>query len=804
MRDLNFKTTTVLAAALFVSQTTLAQELEEIVVTAQKRSQNINDVPIAISAYTAETVKALGIRSAEDMEQLTPGLEVNTTGGTGTKTWTIRGVGFNDYSTGASSTVGIYFDEVAVPYPVMATGLFFDTERVEVVKGPQGDLYGRNTTAGQISFFSRRPTEEFEAGLSAGLSRFETFDLEGYLSGPIGESVNGRIAFATTQRGEGWQESLTRPGDVLGEIDAIAFRGMLDWQITDNVDVLFKVYHNDDQSDNLAPTAFDGTIVGLPFATRRGGPFNPNGELESSVVFSTDNNEVADWTNGPGGALRPQRDNQLSGISARLTWDIGDYQLSSISSYDTFERSEANDWDGTALNDSSNINVTDIDSWSQEIRLSGSTESVNWVAGIYYNNDDLDEDYNYFFGEGRFGINQLDTRYAQKTESAAIFGHVEWDLTDRTGLILGARYTSEDRDWEGCTFDATPTDLDFSGSMGPNLPLNVFLNGIINAPGAITPNGLLNDAFNFPNGLPAVRPLALNGCGTFNDLLGTPNEGQYAVFERSISADELMWKVGLDFEPQDNILLYGSISKGFKSGGFNGANSNTHSQLIPYDIETLLAYEAGLKATLLDGSMQLNGSVFYYDYEDKQERNPAVTPVGNISGLSNVPESQITGLEVDLTWRPTEEFLIQGGVSFLNTEIEEWLAVDGINSSFPNVVLIDVSGLDLPNAPDFSGNITMAYEFAVGDYILTPAFDVIHRGETAGPVAAENARDSYTLTNARIVLAPQSTDRWSAQLWSRNLFDEDYFVSGQSGGNFTVTRINGLPRTYGISVDFRF
>ena len=361
MKAMRTLTVLTIAVLLLFSGSLSAQELEEIVVTAQKRSQNINDVPIAISAYTAESVQALGIRSAEDMEYLTPGLEVNTTGGVGTKTWTIRGVGFNDYSTGASSTVGIYFDEVAVPYPVMATGMFFDTERVEVVKGPQGDLYGRNTTAGQISFFSKRPTEEFEAGLSAGLSRYETFDFEGYLSGPLGETTNGRIAFATTQRGEGWQESLSRPGDMLGEIDRIAFRGMLDWQITDNVDVLFKAYFNDDQSDNLAPTAFDGTLVGLPFATRRGAPFNGAGELEPAVIFSTDNNEAADWTNGANNALRPRRDNQLSGVSARLTWDIGDYELTSISSYDKFERNEANDWDGTALNDSSNINITDID-----------------------------------------------------------------------------------------------------------------------------------------------------------------------------------------------------------------------------------------------------------------------------------------------------------------------------------------------------------------------------------------------------------------------------------------------------------
>ena len=790
---------------LLTPKLVLAQAIEEVVVTAQKREQSINDVPITISAYTADTVADLGIRSAEDMEYLTPGLEVNTTGGIGTKTWTIRGVGFNDYSTAASSTVGIYFDEVAIPYPVMATGMFFDTERVEVLKGPQGDLYGRNTTAGQVSFVSAKPTETYEAGFRAGIGNFETFDFEGFISGPVSDSVRGRVAFVTEQRGEGWQKSLTRPGDELGEVDRYALRGLLDIDVSDSVSVLLKGYYNDDQSDNVAPTAFDGRLVGLPFRTRRGGPFNGAGELEDFVVYSTGDSEVADWTNGPGGALRPQRDNQIYGASARVSADIGDLEFVSLTSWDGFERRESNDWDGTALNDSSNINVTDIDVFAQEVRLSGGGDRTNWVAGLYYSTDDVDEDYNYFFGEGRFGINQLDTAYQQETESIAIFGHWEYDLNEQWGVILGARFTSEDREWTGCTNDATPADLDFSGSMGPNLPLNVFLNNIINGPGVLTPNGLLNDAFNIPNGLPPVEPLALNGCGTFNDLVGTPNAGQYAVFSDEIDADELMWKIGVDYAPNDDTLLYGTISKGFKSGGFNGANSNTHSQLVPYDIEELLAYEVGIKSTLLDGAMQFNGSVFFYDYEDKQEANSAVTPVGNISGLTNIPESEIFGAEAEIFWRPTERLIIQSGLSILDTEVTEWMATDSLLSSFPVTVLFDASGTELPNAPDFSGNITVAYAFPVGDnLLLSPALDVIYRGETKGDVEPENFRESYTLTNFRVSLAPADTDRWEVQLWARNLLDEDYYVSGQGGGNFTVVRTNGMPLTWGVSLDMRF
>lgn len=774
--------------------------IEEIVVTAQKREQDANDVPIALSTYTDATIRGLGIRSAEALEALTPGLEVNNAGGIGTKTYSIRGVGFNDYSTGASSTVGLYFDEISVPYTVMSTRMFFDIDRVEVARGPQGYLYGRNTTAGHVSIYSRRPTEQFEAGLSAGIGSYETVDLSAFLSGPLSERLRARLAVAAVQSGDGWQESLSRPGDKLGELDQAAIRASIDWDISDSASLLLIAHHNDDQSDNLAPTAFDGTLVGLTNPTRHGPLFNTQGELEQFVIFSTGDNEVADWSNGPDGSLRPRRDNQLSGLSARVDWNFGSLDFVSVTGYDQFDREEANDWDGADLIDSSNINRTDLEVFSQEFRVSGSMDRMLWLAGVYYSTDELQEIYNYYFGEGRFGINQVSTRYSQDTDSIAGFGHFEWAVSDSLGLTLGIRYTSEDRDWTGCTFDATPSDLPV-----PGIPLTVFLNNIINGPGVLTPNGLLNDSFNIPNGLPLVTPLGPGGCGTFNDLLGSDNAGQYGTFSDSISADEWMWKVGFDYRTDDNLLFYGSVSRSFKSGGFNGANSNTHSQLVPYDIEKLIAYEVGAKATLLDGAMQLNGALFFYDYKDKQERDAAVTPVGNLGGLANIPKSEVFGAEGDVHWLVGDRLTLSANVSILDTEIKEWMPVDNEASLYPNTVRFDASGAELPNAPPLSANVSAAYDIQLGaDFLLTPAFDYIYRGETSGDIMPENEREAYSLVNLRFTLEPINTDTWTLQLWTRNLLDEDYYVSGQVGGNFTVTRSNGMPRTYGIWLDLRF
>lgn len=793
-------------ALFFCAEFAAAQGIEEIVVTAQKREQGINDVGITVNAFTGAQLKDFGFSTAEDMALLTPGLTVNETAATGVPLYSIRGVGYQDYSTAASSTVGLYFDEVAIPYTVMSRGLMFDVERVEVLKGPQGDLYGRNTTAGQINFVSKKPTEDFSAGITAGVGSYGVVDLEAFTSGSLGESARGRLALRTVQSNEGWQKSLTRD-DELGEVDTLAVRGMLDFDLGESASLMLNVHYVDDQSDNKANTAYNGTLIGL---NEFSNPYRQLGDyiLPTGVNFgqtppwySTGDNEAADWTNsytsvqtGRTFNLRPQRDNQLIGAAAILNWDLGDISLTSISGWDKFERVEANDWDGGFFNDSSNINTTDLSVFSQELRFSGGDDDLNWIAGVYYSTDDVDEYYHYFMSDSVFGtgsipfnaapfvlspILELDTIYSQQTDSAAVFGHVEWAFTDAFRLTLGARYTSEEREWSGCTFSAD------DGSLA----------------------GFLNTLFG--------ATLGPGDCGTIDDdpaspgfifgLLGTPNVNDaFHVFTNTIKTNRWMGKVTLDYAASEDVLLYGTISNGFKSGGFNGANSNTTLQLQPIREEVLTSYELGVKATLAEGRMQLNAATFFYDYEDKQEQDRAVTFVGNISGLTNVPKSEITGAELEMQWMPTDGLDIHVGVALLDTEITEWMAVDGAASAWPTVVRRDVSGAGLAQSPDLQYSVLAHYEWSVGgNKIIDIGADLAYVDDTSGGVQIEDATDSYTVTNARIGYGSDD-GKWRLLLWGRNVTDEYYYPAAYTGGNGPYIRSVGMPRTWGLSFDYKF
>lgn len=774
--------------------------LDEIVVTAQKREQGANDVGITLNAFTGDQLEARGAQAAEDIALLTPGLTVNETAATGVPLYTIRGVGFQDYSTAASSTVGLYFDEVAIPYTVMSRGALFDIERVEVLKGPQGDLYGRNTTAGQINFLSRKPTAELDAGASFGVSSFETFDLDMHVSGPITDQIRGRIAFTTTQSGKGWQESLTRD-DELGKQDVYGLRGMLEFDVGSNADLLLRAQYIRDKSDNKANTAYDGRIIGatefaLPYA-----PLLPFVGTGNAPWYSTGDNRAADWTNSytdPNGViynLRPRRDNELLSLSAKFNWNLSEsVTLTSISGYDQFDRTESNDWDGSFAVDSSNINTSDIEVFSQELRLAGETDKVAWVAGLYYSDDKVDEFYNYFMADSMFGdggvafgvppfqfapIYQLHTKYTQDTTSKAAFAHLEYNLTSRFRFTGGVRYTDEKRSWSGCTFDA----------------------------GEGTLAGFLNFAFG--------SALSPGACGTIDDdpasptyifaLIGGPDVNDaFHVYDETLRAKKWMYKVGVDYKLTDDVLAYAMYSHGFKSGGFNGANSNTTQQLRGYQPEELDSYEAGLKSTLFDGSMQLNLAGFYYDYKNKQEQDLAVTFVGNISGLTNVPKSRIFGAEADLQWVPTDGLFVNLGVAWLDTKVIEWDAVSD-TSAWPTVVTFDASGIELSQSPKWQVNGGFEYEWGVGDNLkMRLGADGNYKGTTSGGArGVVEATDSYVVFNARAGIGA-SDDRWRLTIWSRNLLDEYYFPSAYQGGNGPWVRSVGMPRTVGATFDVSF
>jgi len=777
-------------------------KIEEIVVTAQKRAESAQDVGITLNAFSGEDLASKGVMTTEDLALYTPGLTVNESAATGVPLYTIRGVGFQDYSTAASSTVGLYFDEVSMPYTVMSRGAVFDIQRVEVLKGPQGDLYGRNTTAGQISYISNLPTAELQGGIRAGYGSFQTWDVEGFLSGPLTDNVRGRIAFTTTRSSEGWQESLTRD-DALGEKDVFAVRGLLDADLGP-LNALLRVQLVKDESDNKANTAYDGRLVGL---TEMALPYR--GLLAylgtgNAPWYSTGDNRAADWTNSytdPNGVtydLRPRRDNDLTSLSLKLSWPLSDsLALTSVTGYDKFERAETNDWDGMAINDSSNINTSDIKVFSQELRLSGQGERLNWVGGVYYSSDTVDEFYNYFMSDSLFGLGsvefgaapfqfspilQLHTLYSQKTTSAAAFGHVEFNVTDKLRLVGGLRYTDEKRRWNGCTYDAQDSP---SGTLASFTNL---LFGTTLGPGDC---GTIDDDPSSPNYIFAV--------------IGGPNVNDaFHVYRETIQAKEWMYKAGVDFHFTPDVMAYASISHGFKSGGFNGANSNTTQQLKGYKPEELDAYEIGLKSTLFDQKIQLNLSSFYYDYKNKQEADRAVTFVGNISGLTNVPKSRIYGAEADLQWAPVRGLLANLGAAWLSTRVQEWMAVSN-DSVWPNVIYFDASGIELPSAPrwQLNGGLDYSHDLA-GNLKLRYGVDGNYKGHTSGgAVGTQAATAAYAVYNARIGIG-NADESWSVTLWSRNVFDKYYYPAAYQGGNGPFIRSVGMPRTVGLMGEMRF
>lgn len=801
------KTCLALAVAASASVGSYAAELEEVVVTAQKHSQGVNDIGITVNAFSGEQLKEAGVVSAEDVAAFTPGLTVNETAATGVPLYTIRGVGFQDYSTAASSTVGLYFDEVAIPYTVMSRGVLFDVQRVEVLKGPQGDLYGRNTTAGQINFISNKPTDEFEAGFSLGYDSHSVLDLEAYVSGAVSDTVNARFAMKSSQSDEGWQKSLSRD-DELGEKDQLALRTLWDFQLGEQGNLLLNLHYIRDESENKANTAYAGTSAGLagdfaaPYLGLEQYLFPTGANFgETPPWYSTGDNEAADWTNsytspltGTTWNLRPRRDNELKGASIKLNWDFDQFSVSSITAYDEFERQEANDWDGTAIVDSSNINDTELEVFSQELRFSGESDSLLWIAGLYYAKDEMDESYHYFMADSVFGrgsipfgvapfnaapILELETKYRQETESSAVFAHIEWQANEELRFTAGARYTEETRSWSGCTFDAGDGSLAnfLNTSFGANL-----------APGAC---GTIDDDPNSASYIFAV--------------IGTPQVNDaFHVYNDEIETQKWMGKLGVDYAINDDVLLYASYSKGFKSGGFNGANSNATSQLKPYGEEQLSSFETGLKATLLENTLQLNMAAFWYDYEDKQEQDTAVTFVGNISGLTNVPESRINGAELDMQWLPSEGWSVNLGVAYLDTLVEEWQAVDRGQSVWPNTVYRDASGLELAQSPEWSYNGLVKYEWSpMAGYIMDLSADFSFQDSTTGGAAVEEATDDYSLLNVRAGIGSEDGS-WRLLLWARNVTDEYYFPAAYRGGNGPYVRSAGMPRTVGMTLDYKF
>lgn len=775
-RFLNAEVGLLLTALALLPAISYAAVLEEIIVTAQKREQDVSDVSIAITAFSGDALRELNMTNSVDIAGQTPGLNIGTPVGEGNNpSITLRGVGLNDFNDNNEGPIAVYRDDVYQSAMPGLTFQMFDLERVEVLRGPQGTLYGRNATGGLLHFISKTPSDEFDGYVDLTAGENSQVKLEGAVGGALSDSIQGRLSVALHQH-DGYVKNRIGPDG--NETDSLAWRAQLNFDVNDNLSVLLNVHSG--ENDVIAPKyqhqAVPGPVDFYDYADLDGDNFA--GEYDRDGVL----------------------DIESKGASATVNWSGESINFVSITAFESVEKIHQEDTDMGPFAGIEPTFQADVEQFSQEFRLSGNSDKVNWVAGVYYFdsnvNNKLDLNIDFFNGfldfldnlsveEGGFflppalggpfnllsGITgadfvtdpgalapwlTYDVDYGQDTESLGIFGQVEYAFTDKVSLIAGLRYTTETR------------DFDYLNAYGDR-----------DGDGAITnSDGALNSFF-FLLQTDPVDP--------------TPPE--YFRFKGDIDNDNVSGKVGLDFRPNENTLVFASYSRGFKSGGFNGGFLDFSDGIIPtdtpYDEEILNSYELGIKTVLADGTFRFSATAFFYDYQDFQ----ALTFSGFSQFIEN-SDATISGLDTELTWQPDEHWDILLGASFLNTEVDQVVVQGTPIKNVENVL-----------APEFTVNGLLRYALPIGSsQSLAFQVDFNHQAEHFFDISNSDVsrEGGYTVYNARI--SYKVTEELSVSGWVKNFTDEEYRVytfdfSGPAGFN---QQFFAPPRWYGFSVNYQF
>ncbi len=433
------KATAVSALALGIATSAAAAEsnapassstLSEVVVTAQRREQSAQDVGIAISVISGEQLALRGVTTVAGLQYQTPGLEITPAFGGGQPNYRLRGVGFDDYASNNSSPVGVYVDEVAYPFPLQTTGQVFDVSRAEVLRGPQGTLYGRNTTGGAINFITNRPSDAPSFGIDGEYGSYGYSRVEGFVSGPLTDTLKFRIS-GVSEQGGGFQQNRTT-GQELGDLNRSALRGQLDWTPTSRLDVLLAANYGYDHSDGQGLYRFDnaGGVQADANPYKTGWGASP--AFANLIGINTD--------------TKPFKHNENAGIDLHVGYDLGFAKLTSITAYHALTRREYEDWDATTAADADTFYNTHAKVFSEELRLSSEGHGpLKWVGGLYFSKEDLRDTFLSDFVDFP-GLNLIaDTAYAQHANTVAGFGQLDYRLTDRLTITGGLRLEYERR-----------------------------------------------------------------------------------------------------------------------------------------------------------------------------------------------------------------------------------------------------------------------------------------------------------------------------------------------------------------------
>lgn len=741
---------------------------DEIIVTARRTSENLQKTPIAITAVTGEAMEKRGYQDVAQIASITPNVVFDgaspVSGNSSAPSVFIRGVGQLDFTINSDPGVGIYVDGVYMARSVGGIIDLLDVERVEVLRGPQGTLFGRNTIGGAIQLISKKPSGEF-GGYVEGLTGSDNrIRVQGALDVPLGDTLAAKVTGAYHTR-DGYVTNGI--GQDLGDDNTYSLRGQLLFEPTDNFSAyIVGDYTKDDENGaaNVGLTAFpDGNFPGVRYNIMPGFgcgapavPLLPNGNLNTNdpsyqnyLAFINNNPDCFDIsdistdrsrTNSTTFALS---ENEIYGVSGTLEYDFGSVSVKSITAYRELESRFQRDSDHTAFSIFDTSNFQTQDQFSQELLVAGDFNDLTVVAGAYYFQENATEDTNIFLPGAGGPVNVrgvFDNRV--ENENIAVFGEATYDVTDRLHLTGGVRYTEEDKTY------ATNQNITLS-SLPPvqNIAITDF-----------------NNIGEIPDGFPTLAALV-------ND------PGQTA------SVENVDYRINLAYDINDNVLGYLTHSTGFKSGGFNPRYlaPTTTGLAISYDPEFVDLYEAGLKMDLADNRLRLNLAAFLMDYTDIQVS--ASTPESSGARVTqNAAEATIKGIEAEFTLVPQSNVVIEGSLGLLDAEYgEDGLAELGFACGL---------SCDFPRIPEITSSFGISYIHDLAKGTLTPRLDWSHKSSVEGDAnnAAEIEHPEQDIFNASLAYENEMQD-WRLTVGVSNITDEDYFTSSNNNPRLSYSEV---------------
>lgn len=747
---------------IFFSAPVMAQEqgnvLEEVIVTAQKREESLQKIPISMTAITGEVLRQDGVASLHDISNKVPNL-IFSAFSVGQPEIAIRGIGTKEDGPAASDSTVVSVDDIYIAARTAQVFDIFDLERIEVLRGPQGTLYGKNSIGGSINFVTSRPTEKFRFRLRQTVGNYQRLDTGGLISGPLSENLLGKLSFSR-RKFDGYLDNLfLGEGKGEGEADTIALRGQLLWKASDTVEVLFGADYSDDElgATNREPIGSTGPLHDCPCVSN---PVAVNIALGGAGDAFSTLAETEGFT-----------DREVKGINAKITWDLSNnWQFVSITSY----RESDFDWleDSEGLPPSDPVDLTpggnagtgltrppeegfsfdvndsaieEVEQFTQEFRLMGTSENgLQWVGGIFFSDEQFERSERFAFtalgGPGLDSLSDFQANQENDSTSWAAYVQATWPVTERLNITAGARFSYEEK---------------------KILVGNERFSGI----------GLLLQVFD-----------------------PTRAEEDW---------DNVSGRLAVDYHFNDDVMAYGSIATGFKTGGFTGAASTQERATTPFEEETAISYEIGLKGLWAERRLQTNIAAFFTDYEDLQVTR-FFQPQGGTFGefiTENAGEAEIWGIELEFVALLTDHWEFGGNYAYLDAEFTEFNGTPDVTGGG------DFTGNTLRQAPENTvylystytiplaglGKIAAKLDYAYQDDMF---FDPNNNPITIAP--------SYSLWNARLAWTSASK-AWEVAAWIKNIDDKQYIhhTFSQRGSRIAFARF-GPPRTYGVTFTYNY